>query len=84
MGDELDVGNEVSKVVIVAPITRKVRNVYSFEVKSLINGKPGKILLNRCRAVDKSRILKKVAEVDTLTMEAVVESIKIGLQSTKC
>lgn len=72
-----DIGNEVSNVVMVAPITSKVRNIYPFEVKSSINDKPAKIMLNQCRAVDKSRIQKKISEADPLTMEAVTEAIKV-------
>lgn len=72
-----DVGNEVSKVVIVAPITSKVLNVYPFEVKTVINGKPAKIMLNQCRALDKSRILGKIGDVDQGALQMVIEAIKI-------
>ena len=72
-----DIGNEFSKVVMVAPITSKVRNIYPFEVKTIINEKPAKIMLNQCRAVDKSRILDKIGDIDHSSMQMVVEAIKI-------
>lgn len=72
-----DVGNEVSNVVMVAPITCKVRNIYPFEVETVLSGKPAKIMLNQCRALDKSRILNKIGDVDYHTMQMVVEALKI-------
>lgn len=72
-----DIGNEVSNVIMIAPITSKVQNVYPFEVKITLDTKPAKIMLNQCRALDKSRIKKKISEVDSKTMQAVIEAIKI-------
>lgn len=72
-----DVGNEVSNVIMIAPITSKVRQVYPFEVKTTVDNKPAKIMLNQCRALDKSRIKGKIDEVDLETMKAVIEAIKI-------
>lgn len=72
-----DIGNEFSKVVIIAPITSNVRNIYPFEVKISLNHRSAKIMLNQCRALDKSRILTKMGEVDLITMQAVTEAIKI-------
>jgi len=37
-----DIGNETSKIVILAPITSKVKNIYPFEAKTSVNGKPAK------------------------------------------
>jgi mRNA interferase MazF len=54
-----DIGNEVSKVIMIAPITSKTSNVYPFEVKTSVNNKPAKIMLNQCRALDKSRLKDK-------------------------
>jgi mRNA interferase MazF len=62
---------------MVAPITSKVKNVYPFEVKVLVNGKAGKIMLNQCRAVDKSRLISKIDDIDQETMKSVEDAIKI-------
>lgn len=72
-----DVGNEVSKAVMVAPITSKVKNIYPFEVRTSVEEKPAKIMLNQCRAVDKTRILEKIGKLDAKTMQLVNEAIKI-------
>lgn len=72
-----DVANEYSKLVMIAPITSKVKNVHSFEVQIVLKGNPAKILLNQCRAVDKTRLDKKIAEVDADTLKQAEEAIKI-------
>jgi mRNA interferase MazF len=72
-----DIGNEVSNVIMIAPITSKVRNVYPFEVKTTVSKKPAKIMLNQCRALDKSRLMDKIGAVDSETMKAVSEAIKL-------
>lgn len=72
-----DVGNETSKVVMIAPITSKVKRIYPFEVKITLNEKPAKIMLNQCRALDKARIGKKISEVDSETMRAIEDAIKV-------
>ena len=72
-----NVGNEFSAVVMVAPITSKVKNVYPFEVETILKGKPAKIMLNQCRAIDKSRLGDKIDEVNREIMHAVEESLRI-------
>ncbi len=72
-----DIGNELSEIVIVAPITSKIKNVYLFEVKIVLKGRPGKIMLNQCRAVDKLRLKEKIGEIPPEVMKEVDEAIKI-------
>lgn len=72
-----DIGNEMSNIIMVAPITSKLKTVYPFEVEVLVGRKPGKIMLNQCRAVDKSRLTSKIDEIDYETMKAVEDAIKI-------
>lgn len=72
-----DSGNEASNVVIVAPITSKVKKVYSFEVEVVIGGKKGKVMLNQCRAIDKARLGKKECSLDFEVMEQVDEAIRV-------
>lgn len=71
-----DIGNEVSAIVQIAPITSKVKNVYPFEVKTDVNGREAKIMLNQSRAVDKSRLFEKLGEVAPNTMRLVDEALK--------
>lgn len=72
-----DIGNELSSVIMIAPITSKIRQVYPFEVKIFLAGKTGKIMLNQCRAVDKSRLNGKIDTADQEVMASVEEAIKI-------
>ena len=72
-----DIGNEVSNVVTIAPITSKVYRIYPFEVEVNVDDKKAKVMLNQCRAIDKSRIGKKITSFDQPTMKAVEESIKL-------
>lgn len=72
-----DIGNETSKTIIVAPITSKVKNIYPFEVKTTVNGKTGKVMLNQCRAVDKSRLTTKIESIDQKSMKSAEDAIKI-------
>ena len=72
-----DIGNEMSSVIMVAPITSKVKAVYPFEVKISLGGKPGKIMLNQCRAVDKSRLDKKISAIDKEMMSSVEDALKV-------
>jgi len=62
---------------MVALISSKVKNVYPFEVKTSLKGKPAKIMLNQCRAIDKSRLKDKIDSVDLPTLHAAEEAIKI-------
>jgi mRNA interferase MazF len=72
-----DIGNEMSTIIIIAPITSKVKNIYPFEAKISVDGNPGKIMLNQCRAVDKSRLTDKIGVVDQETMKSVDDALKI-------
>ncbi len=72
-----DIGNEVSNVVMIAPITSQVKNIYPFEVKLIVDGKPAKVMLNQSRAIDKSRLNRKIESIGHETLKAVEEALKI-------
>jgi mRNA interferase MazF len=78
-----DVASQFARILLIAPITSKNTEIIRpFEVAISIKGKPSKILLNQCRAVDKSRLTCKILSADPATMKLVDEAIKIafGLQ----
>jgi mRNA interferase MazF len=58
--DEL---NRHLATVIVAPITSTLRG-YPYRVKCRLQNKPGSIALDQLRAVDKSRLLKRITRID--------------------
>jgi len=77
-----DIGNELSHLVIIAPITSRVDEVYPFEVSLIVKGSKGegklaKAMINQCRAVDKSRLKSKICDVSIEVMNRVDEAIKI-------
>lgn len=72
-----NVGNQHSDVVMIAPITSKVVKIFQFEVATTVDGKKAKIMLNQCRAVDKSRLSGKLGELDAAVMKEVENAIKI-------
>lgn len=72
-----DIGNEFSQVVMIAPITSKIKKVYSFEVETIVNDKRAKIMLNQSRAIDKSRLQKLIEQVDEATLRLIDEAIKL-------
>jgi len=72
-----NIGNEISNIIILAPITSKVKNVYPFEIKISLDGKAGKVMLNQCRAIDKSRLGEKIDSLDPKIMKLADEALKI-------
>ena len=72
-----DEGNSVSKLIIIAPITSKVKTIYPFEVATCVAGKKAKIMLNQCRCVDKLRLKKMECHLTAETMNEVDEAIKV-------
>lgn len=54
--------NRSLPVVIVAPITSS-RKLWPTRVDITLSGKPGQIMLEQIRTVDKSRLMKRIAEV---------------------
>lgn len=74
-----DAGNQVSSRVIVAPITSSVKRIFTFEVPIEINDKPGKILLDQIRTINKVRLGNKIGACDADTMDAIEDALKIVL-----
>lgn len=72
-----DKGNQASNIIIIAPITSKIDKIYSFEVSVFIAGKKGKVMIQQCRAIDKSRLGKKECCVNSDIIYQVDEAIRI-------
>ncbi len=72
-----DILNEMSNVIIVAPITSQVKKLFSCEVKCTVAKRMAKIMLHQCIAIDKSRIREKMDHLDFDVMEQIDEAIKI-------
>lgn len=78
-----DILNENSSRIIVAPITSKIKKIYSFEyvIKSH-SSLEGKIMLDQMRSIDKSRLGKKICSLSLKEMQEIDVIIKfvLGLQ----
>lgn len=78
-----DILNENSSRIIVAPVTSNLKKVYSFEYP-LDNHSDvkGKIMLDRMRSIDKSRLGKKIGSLSLKEMQEIGDIIKfiLGIQ----
>lgn len=79
-----NIGNETSPTTIVAPVTSKIFTKEfptNVEISSKISKleKNSTILLNQIRTIDKSRIIRKLSNIDSNSMEKVNLAIKVSL-----
>ena len=58
--------------VLIAPMTTRSRN-YPSRAACVFGGKNGQIVLDQIRAVDKSRLVKRLGRIDESTQSAVLE-----------
>ena len=80
-----DSGNQYSPVTIIAAITSKVHekeyptNVFISKQESKLD-KDSTIMLNQIRTIDKSRLVKRISNLNNFIMDKVDMAIKISLQ----
>jgi mRNA interferase MazF len=58
--------------VLIAPMTTHTRN-YPSRVACVFGGKSGQIVLDQIRAVDKSRLVKRLGRIEESTQSAILE-----------
>ena len=58
--------NQWAGTAIIAPLTSTIRDL-QFRVKTKFDGKNGEIAVDHLRSVDKSRLTKKVGQIDKTT-----------------
>ncbi|MGQ9618669.1 MAG: type II toxin-antitoxin system PemK/MazF family toxin [Candidatus Aminicenantia bacterium] len=76
-----DINNAYSPIISISPITSNVTKVYSFEVE-IASGVVGlktrsKIMINQTRAVDKTRLIKKLGHLPEKMMIDVNRALKL-------
>jgi len=76
-----DVNNAHSPIVSISPITSNVTRIYSFEVE-IPSGMGGlrtrsKIMVNQTRAVDKTRLIRKLGHLPEGLMDSVNQALKL-------
>ncbi|MDJ0686878.1 MAG: type II toxin-antitoxin system PemK/MazF family toxin [Xenococcaceae cyanobacterium MO_188.B32] len=65
--------NKYIRTIIIAPMTTKVRS-YKSRVEIDFDGKQGQVMLDRIRAIDKQRLIKKLG---TLSKKEIKEVLSI-------
>ena len=60
--------------VIIAPMTTKGRD-YPTRVRCTFQGKSGQVVLDQVRTVDKTRLVKRLGEIEAATADAVIETL---------
>lgn len=70
-----DEANKYLNTVIIAPVTSKVHN-FKFRVTVSCSTVFGEIALDHIRSIDKSRIVKTVAMLDTSTIAILKNTLK--------
>jgi mRNA interferase MazF len=67
--------NHNLRTAIVAPMTTKART-YPSRVPCRFQGKPGQVVLDQIRAVDRARLIKKLGRLDSKTTAAVLNVLR--------
>ena len=66
--------NRPLRTVIVAPMTTKGRT-YPTRVPCRFSGKPGQVVLDQIRTVDKARLVRRLGAVDRPTQLAILKTL---------
>lgn len=66
--------NRAVSTVIIAPMTT-VRRGWATRIEVSFQGKTGEIALDQIRAVDKSRLLKRLGKLDSATAGALLDAL---------
>jgi mRNA interferase MazF len=69
-----DAMNDHISTVIVAPMTTKGR-AFPTRISCRFEEKDGKIVLDQLRTVDKSRLVKKMGKISSITQKAVIDAL---------
>ena len=67
--------NEHLSTMLVAPLTSGSRPA-PFRVTTIFDDKPGLMLLEQVRVVDRGRLVKKIGQIDRLTLSAALAVLR--------
>ncbi len=75
-----DIANR-SELIVVAPITSNVSSIFPrIEVKTTLQGKPGKIIPRQLRAIDRTKRLgKKIGAISADEMKLIDDALRLIL-----
>lgn len=63
--------NRHIRIVIIAPLTKVIRN-YPTRIPCIVEGKKGQIVLDQIRTIDKSRLIRKIETLPKTTQKKVL------------
>jgi len=69
------------KTVIIAPMTSKVREAFPTRVKTIFKNKEGQVALDQIRAIDRTRIIKKIGHVNEGTKQKILNVLSVLFQA---
>ena len=67
--------NKYIRTIIIAPMTTKVRS-YKSRVEIDFDGKQGQVMLDRIRAIDKQRLIKKLGNLSKKEIKEVLSILQ--------
>src|SRR4051812_48449810 len=67
--------NAKKNVIVIVPLSSKVKKVYPFQVKTFFQGKPGKAKCEQIRAITIERFKKKLGELSEKEMNEIEEKL---------
>src|SRR5688572_9678690 len=71
--------NTKRNVIVVVPLTSKVRKIYPFQVKTFFQDKPGKAKCEQVRAITIGRFRKKLGVLSEKEMNEIEEKLVLVL-----
>jgi mRNA interferase MazF len=71
--------NAYGSRVVVLPITSHVESLYPGEARITVKGKPGRVLGDQIRSLDKARLRSRIGVLTAEELTAVEEAVRITL-----
>jgi len=65
------------QTVIVAPLTSTIRALFPTRVTTIFQNREGQVALDQLRSIDRSRIVKKLGELDIKTSANVLHTLSL-------
>jgi mRNA interferase MazF len=69
-----DVVNKYLGTITIVPLTSALRS-YPTRVHCQFQGRPGQVMIDQIRSLDKSRFIKKLGEMDASTAENICDAV---------
>ena len=68
-----ELNKQKARLVIIPLTSKKAERIYNYEVRTFVNNKPGKALLDQIKTVNFSRLIEKKGELTQTEMKAIYE-----------